>query len=86
MPIRRVCSFCGNEIEPGTGKMYIKKDGSVFHFCTNKCQKNMLVLKRTPRRIRWTEHYVEAKKERLAEKKKKKEKVKVKKKVRRKKR
>ena len=86
MPLRRVCSFCGNEIEPGTGKMYIKKDGSVFHFCTNKCQKNMLVLKRTPRRIRWTEHYSEAKKERLAEKKKKEEvKVRVKRKVRKKK-
>lgn len=87
MPIRRVCSFCGNEIEPGTGKMYIKKDGIVFHFCTNRCQRNMLALKRTPRRIKWTKHYVEAKKERLAERTKKQEKVKrrVKKRVRRKK-
>ena len=25
---RRKCSFCGNEIEPGTGKIYAKKDGS----------------------------------------------------------
>ena len=44
-----VCSFCGDKIEPGTGKMYIKTDGTVFHFCTNKCQKNMLKLKRIPR-------------------------------------
>ena len=39
------CSFCGNEIEPGTGKLYAKKDGTVFNFCKNKCQKNMLKLK-----------------------------------------
>ncbi len=57
MPERRVCTFCGNEIEPGTGKMYIKKDGTVYNFCSNKCQKNLLVLKRTPRRVRWTQRY-----------------------------
>jgi len=28
---RRTCSFCGNEIEPGTGKIFAKKDGTVFH-------------------------------------------------------
>ena len=35
---KRSCSFCGNEIEPGTGKLYVKKDGTVFYFCKNKCQ------------------------------------------------
>ena len=55
---RRTCSFCGNEIEPGTGKMYIKKDGTLFFFCSNKCQKNLLKLKRVPRRVKWTRHYV----------------------------
>jgi len=54
---RRVCSFCGDEIEPGTGKMYIKKDASIFFFCTNKCQKNMIKLKRVPRRVRWTKRF-----------------------------
>jgi len=54
---RRTCSFCGNEIEPGTGKMYIKKDGAVFHFCKHKCQQNMLELKRIPRRVRWSKYY-----------------------------
>ena len=24
----RTCSFCSKEIEEGTGKMYVKKDGS----------------------------------------------------------
>jgi large subunit ribosomal protein L24e len=54
---RRVCSFCGNEIEPGTGKMYIKKDATVYFFCTGKCQKNMINLKRVPRRVRWTKRF-----------------------------
>jgi large subunit ribosomal protein L24e len=54
---RRTCSFCGNEIEPGTGKMYVKKDGTVLYFCKNKCQKNMLKLNRIPRWEKWTKHY-----------------------------
>ena len=54
---RRICSFCGNEIEPGTGKMFVRKDGTVLYFCKNKCQKNMLKLKRIPRRVRWSKQY-----------------------------
>ena len=54
---RRVCSFCGLEIEPGTGKMYVKKDATTFFFCSNKCQKNMIKLKRVPRRVRWTKRF-----------------------------
>ena len=54
---RRVCSFCGVEIEPGTGKMYIKKDATTYFFCSNKCQKNMIKLKRVPRRVRWTKRF-----------------------------
>jgi len=54
---RRVCSFCGNEIEPGTGSMYIKVDGTVYNFCRTKCHKNMIELKRVPRRTRWTQQY-----------------------------
>jgi len=48
------CSFCGKTIEPGTGKMYVKKDAKIFYFCSSKCQKNMLVLGRKPRVIAWT--------------------------------
>jgi large subunit ribosomal protein L24e len=54
---RRTCSFCGNEIEPGTGKIYVKRDGTLYHFCTNKCQKNLLKLKRVPRRVKWTRRF-----------------------------
>jgi len=53
----KVCSFCGEKIEPGTGKMFIKTDGTTYQFCTNKCKKNMLKLKRLPRRVRWTKKY-----------------------------
>jgi len=54
---RRVCTFCGDEIEPGTGKMYIKKDGVVYHFCKSKCFKNMVDLRRVPRRTTWTSYH-----------------------------
>ncbi len=69
---RRTCSFCGNDIEPGTGKMFIKKDGTVFYFCQNKCQKNLLKLGRVPHRTRWTTRYAEMKAVRLAPERKEK--------------
>ncbi len=54
---RRVCTFCGSEIEPGTGRMYVKKDGVVYNFCTSKCFKNMVLLGRVPRRTTWTRYF-----------------------------
>lgn len=57
MPARRSCSFCGNEIEPGTGKMFIKKDGTVFLFCSSKCHANLLKLGRVPRWTPWTQAF-----------------------------
>ncbi len=53
----RQCVFCGNDIEPGTGTMYIKLDGSVNFYCTNKCRKNHLKLRRNPRKLKWTKFY-----------------------------
>ncbi len=50
----RKCSFCGREIEPGTGMMYVKKDGTILYFCSSKCRKNMLKTRRDPKKIRWT--------------------------------
>ena len=58
MPSRRVCSFCGDDIEPGTGKMFVKKDGAIFYFCSAKCERNQLKLGRVPRRVKWTKRYV----------------------------
>jgi large subunit ribosomal protein L24e len=51
------CSFCGEEIEVGTGKMYVRRDGRIFYFCSGKCEKNMLKLKRNPRKLKWTKKY-----------------------------
>lgn len=58
---KRVCSFCGGDIEPGTGKMFVRKDGTVFFFCKLKCQKNQLNMGRAARWVRWTEVYARAK-------------------------
>ncbi len=49
------CSFCGNDIEKGTGKLFAKNDGKLFHFCSNKCEKNLFKLKRVPRNVKWTQ-------------------------------
>ncbi len=51
---KRKCFFCGGAIEPGTGKLYARKDGGVFYFCSSKCQGNFN-LGRIPRKVRWTE-------------------------------
>jgi large subunit ribosomal protein L24e len=47
------CSFCGEAIEPGTGKLFVRKDGSIFYFCSSKCENNFQ-LGRAPRRVPWT--------------------------------
>ena len=76
------CSFCGNEIELGTEKIFVSKKGKAFYFCSSKCEKNLLKLKRKPRRVRWTAEYRKEKAIRLkgmekpAEKKEKPEKPK----------
>ena len=50
-------------MKPGTGKMFVKTDGKVIYFCSMKCEKNMLKLKRKPAYIKWT-----TKKKKVAEK------------------
>jgi len=48
------CNFCGKKIEIGTGKIYAKKDGTAYHFCSNKCETNLIKLKRKPVKTKWT--------------------------------
>jgi len=60
----RYCSFCGEKLEPGTGKMYIRKDGSILYFDSSKCEKNYLKLKREARDVLWTKEGQEARKSR----------------------
>lgn len=61
----RYCSFCGSRIEPGSGKMFVKRDGSILYFDSSKCEKNFLKLKREPRKVVWTEEGREEKNQRL---------------------
>lgn len=56
------CSFCGTNIELGTGKMFVKKDSKVLYFCSRKCEKNMIKLGRKPRTTKWTREYSQVKK------------------------
>ncbi|WNY26047.1 50S ribosomal protein L24e [Methanolapillus millepedarum] len=51
---QKKCSFCGKMIELGTGRLYVKKDGTAFYLCSSKCQSN-LDLGRLPRKTIWTE-------------------------------
>ncbi|HUV03292.1 MAG TPA: 50S ribosomal protein L24e [Desulfobacteria bacterium] len=47
------CSFCGTSVEPGTGMMFVKRDGTVLYFCSSKCERNMLKLRRKRRKLKW---------------------------------
>ena len=53
----RKCSYCGKEIEPGTGMLFVQRAGSVLYFCSNKCKKSQLNMKRDPKKLKWTERY-----------------------------
>ncbi|MBK5112594.1 MAG: 50S ribosomal protein L24e [Candidatus Heimdallarchaeota archaeon] len=53
----QTCAFCASGIEPGTGTMYVKNDGSILWFCSRKCRVSMVDFKRNPRKLKWTERY-----------------------------
>ncbi|MFW9947575.1 MAG: 50S ribosomal protein L24e [Candidatus Odinarchaeota archaeon] len=41
----------------GRGHMFVRKDGTILNFCTQKCRKAMLLYKKNPRKTRWTTYY-----------------------------
>ncbi len=57
MPKPRNCSFCGKEFAPGLGMMYVRNDGLILWYCSNKCRKNSLKLGRDSRKLKWTTYY-----------------------------
>jgi len=65
MQRHQVCSFCGYEYEPGTGKVYAKVDGTQMNFCSSKCEKNTLKLNRIPTKVRWTARFLKFRAETL---------------------
>ena len=48
------CNFCSTELKPGTGTMFVKKDGTVFFLCSSKCRANLIKLGRNPANKKWT--------------------------------
>lgn len=32
------CSFCGKPIKSGTGTMFVKNDGTIFYWCSRRCE------------------------------------------------
>jgi len=51
------CSFCGREQEDFKGTFLLKNDGSTNYYCSSKCHKSHLKLKRDRKRVSWTEAY-----------------------------
>lgn len=56
---KHTCSFCGTDIEPGAGTLYVKNDGSLLYLCSSKCRRSALYLGRRARKLKWTELYEE---------------------------
>ncbi|MBU0629248.1 MAG: 50S ribosomal protein L24e [Nanoarchaeota archaeon] len=48
------CTFCGETLRSGTGKMYVQTDAKILYFCSNKCEKNMINLKRKSYNVKWS--------------------------------
>ena len=65
------CVFCGKEEQAFKGVHFIGNDGSVRFFCSKKCRKNTLKLKRDRRKLKWTASYNEERKKKIAKEAKK---------------
>ncbi|MDE1822755.1 MAG: 50S ribosomal protein L24e [Candidatus Micrarchaeota archaeon] len=44
------CSYCNSEIEKGTGMMFVRKNGAVRYYCSQRCYKFNIVMDRKPNR------------------------------------
>ena len=56
MVVKNECSYCGYEIEPGTGIIYALNSGIVLYFCSRKCIRNW-EMKRDNKKLKWTAFY-----------------------------
>ncbi len=63
------CTFCGYDIIPTTGKLFMRKDGKVINFCSKKCEIAMNKHNKIPRDTPWTKAYRDNKSARIAENK-----------------
>ena len=51
------CVFCGRTQEDYKGVYLLKNEGVAQYYCSNKCRKNNLKLKRDRVKMRWTEAF-----------------------------
>lgn len=51
------CVFCGKDKDAFRGLHLIRNDGSITYFCSSKCRRNALNLKRDKRKVRWAEAF-----------------------------
>ena len=65
------CVFCGKDSSSFKGVHLLRNDGTTSYYCTSKCKRNALNLKRDKRKVRWAEAFHERRakaKEKSAEK------------------
>lgn len=48
------CTYCGKVFDRLSGKALIQNSGKILYFCSNKCEKYMFKLGRSPVRLKWT--------------------------------
>jgi len=63
------CSFSGEEIPKGTGRMVVRNSGRVYYFLNNKALKNYMKLGRKPQKTKWTVAAKKIKEQRVGVKK-----------------
>lgn len=51
------CVFCGQEQEAFKGLHLITNHGTIEYYCSGKCRKSALKLKRDRHKLKWTEAY-----------------------------
>ena len=47
------CSFCKQNYEFPYGLTLILNDGNILYFCSSKCRKNALKLRRDSKKVAW---------------------------------
>lgn len=40
------CTYCTSEIRKGTGMAYVFKTGAISYFCSNRCYRSSVIMKR----------------------------------------
>lgn len=53
MYVPKKCAFCGKEVRLGSGILFVRNDGSTRSYCSSKCRRNELKLRRDPRKLKW---------------------------------